>query len=125
VRDDLAAGRVLVVDDEPRIRELLRDFLTTAGDELATAATGAAALEAVPTFQPDVILLDMLMPGLSGRDVFDALRRASATVPVILIPGTPRIVEEGFFSVLRNPFDLRTIADVVAAAVNHRRSSSA
>jgi FixJ family two-component response regulator len=79
----------------------------------------------VPTFQPDVILLDMLMPGLSGREVFDALRRTGVTVPAILISGTPGMVEEGFFRVLRKPFDLRTIADVVAAAVNHRRSSSA
>jgi FixJ family two-component response regulator len=50
---------------------------------------------------------------------------AGVTVPVILISGTPRIVEEGFFRVLRKPFDLRALADVVTAAVNHRRSSSA
>jgi CheY-like chemotaxis protein len=120
-----ASGRVMVVDDEPHVRELLRDFLTGEGHDVATFATGADALAAVQTVQPDVILVDMLMPGLSGRDVFDALRLAGVTVPVILISGTPRVVEEGFFQVLRKPFDIRTLAEVVAAAVNHRRSSGA
>jgi CheY-like chemotaxis protein len=113
----------MVVDDEPQVRELLRDFLTGEGHELATFATGAEALDAVPTFQPDVILVDMLMPGLSGRDFLEALRRAGVTVPVILVPGTPQVVNEGFFRVLVKPFRLRTLAEVVAAAVNHRRSS--
>jgi CheY-like chemotaxis protein len=119
------ASRVLIADDEPHVLELLRDFLTGVGYEVLAVATGAEALDAVPAFQPDVILLDMLMPGLSGRDVFDALRRTGVTVPVILISGTPRLVEEGFFRVLRKPFDLRALADAVAAAVNHRRSSGA
>ena len=69
----------------------------------------------MPTFQPDVILLDMLMPGLPGRDVRDALRRAGVTVPVILISGNPDIVGEGFFGVLRKPFNLREMAELVAA----------
>jgi two-component system, OmpR family, response regulator len=119
------AGLVLIADDEPHIRELLRDFLTSEGYAVLAVASGAEALEALPTFRPDVILLDMLMPGLSGRDVFDAVRRAGVTVPVILISGTPRIVQEGFFRVLRKPFNLRAVGDVVAAAVNQRRSSSA
>jgi CheY-like chemotaxis protein len=119
------AGLVLVVDDEPHIRELLRDFLIGEGYAVVAVASGAEALEAVPTFQPDVILLDMLMPGLSGSDVLDALRRAAWTAPVILISGTPRIVQEGFFRVLIKPFNLRAVGDVVAAAVNHRRGASA
>lgn len=122
-----ASGRVMVVDDEPHLRELLRDFLTSERYEVATFATGAAALDAVSILQPDVILVDMLMPGLSGRDVLDALRRDGVTVPVILVSGTPQRVdvEEGFFRVLVKPFDLRTLAEVVAAALNHRRSSGA
>ena len=59
-----ASGRVLIADDEPHVRELLRDFLTGQGYEVATAATGDE--DAVPTFRPDVILVDRLMPGL-GR----------------------------------------------------------
>ena len=60
-------GRVLIVDDERHVREVLRDFLTSMGDEVATAASAAEALELVPTFQPDVILTDMKMPGAAPQ----------------------------------------------------------
>ena len=90
-------GRILIVDDEPDVRELLRDFLASVGDEVATAASGADALEVVPVFLPDVILTDLLMPGMSGADLFDALRGAGVTVPVILISGQPITMPEGFF----------------------------
>jgi CheY-like chemotaxis protein len=119
----MSRGRVMVVDDELLVLNLLRDFLTGEGYEVARFATGAEALDAVPSFQPDVILVDMLMPGMSGRDVLDALRRDRVTVPVILVSGTPPLVAEGFFQVLEKPFNLGTIAAVVAAALTHQRSS--
>ena len=120
-----ASGRILIADDEPRIRELLRDFLVGKGYEVATAATGGQVLDAVPTFQPDVILVDMLMPDLSGTDVLDALRRAGVTVPVILMSGHHANAPEGFFGVLRKPFNLPRLAEVVAAAIGHGRTPGA
>jgi CheY-like chemotaxis protein len=120
-----ASGRILIAEDEPHVRELLRDFLAGQGYEVTTVATGAEALGAVATFQPDTILVDMLMPGLSGTDVLDALRRAGVTVPVILISGHHVAVREGFFGVLHKPFNLRTMAEVIAAAVAHGRTSGA
>jgi CheY-like chemotaxis protein len=119
------SGRVLVVDDEVHVRQVLRDFLTTVGNEVATAASGTEALELVPTFQPDVVLVDMVMPGLSGVEVLDALRRAGVTVPVILISGHMIRMPEGFFAMLRKPFDLRKLADVVTAAMAHGRGENA
>ena len=119
-----ASGRVLIVDDDPLIREMLRDFLTTVGDEVATAASGAEAVEVVPIFQPDVILTDMLMPGMSGTDLLDALRRAGVIVPVILISGQP-ITPEGFFGLLEKPFDLQKLTEVVTAAIDHGRTGRA
>jgi DNA-binding response OmpR family regulator len=118
-------ARVLIVDDEAQIREVLRHFLTREGCLVSTVETGREALDAVPIFQPDVILVDMVMPGLSGADVLIALRRASVTVPVILISAHDVIVGEAFFRVLTKPINLRTLADVVAAAVEHGRPSSA
>jgi CheY-like chemotaxis protein len=118
------SGRVLVVDDEVHVRQVLRDFLTTVGDEVATAASGTEALELVPTFQPDVVLVDMVMPGLSGVEVLDALRRAGVTVPVILISGHMIRMPEGFFAMLRKPFDLRKLAEVVTAAMTHGRGEN-
>ena len=60
-------GRVLIVDDEGHVSEVLRDFLTNMGDEVVTAASAAEALELVPTFQPEVILTDMKMPGAAPQ----------------------------------------------------------
>jgi CheY-like chemotaxis protein len=120
-----APGRVLVVDDTPLVRELLRDFLATVGHEVATAASGADALEVVPVFQPGVILTDMAMPGMSGAELLDALRRAGVTVPVILISGTPITMPEGFFELLRKPFDLQKLAEAVTAALDRGRTERA
>ena len=92
---------------------------------MAIAASGAYALKIVPVFQPDVILTDMLMPGMSGADLLNALRRAGVTVPVILISGQPITMPEGFFGFLRKPFDLRKLAEVVTAALDHGRTERA
>ena len=120
-----ASGRVLIADDGPQIREWLRDFLTSQGYEVAAVATGAQLLDAVPTFQPDVIVVDMVMPGFSGTDVLAALRRGGLTMPVILISGHEITMREGFFGVLSKPFKLRRLAEVVAAAMSHGRSPGA
>jgi two-component system, OmpR family, response regulator len=119
-----SAGRVLIVDDELLVRDLLRDFLTTVGDDVATAASGAEALETVRVFRPDVILVDMVMPGMSGAELLQALRRAGHTMPVILISGQIVTPPEGFFAFLRKPFDLRKLAEVVTAAMNQRRGDA-
>jgi FixJ family two-component response regulator len=115
-------GRVMVVDDEPHVREFLRDFLTSLRYEVAAFATGRQLLDAVPTFQPDVIVIDMRMPGLSGAEVLAALRRAGVTVPVILVSGNQLTVPEGVFDFVKKPFDLRTLAGVVSAAVDQGRT---
>jgi DNA-binding response OmpR family regulator len=113
---------VLIADDEAEVRELLRHFLTREGYLVSAVETGGEALDAVPTFRPDVIIVDMVMPGLSGIDVFLALRRAGVNAPTILISAYDVLVGEGFFRVLRKPFNLRALAEAVAAAVDHRRS---
>jgi FixJ family two-component response regulator len=118
-------ARVLVADDEPRVREFLLDLLASQGYEVAVFATGAQLLDAVPTFHPDVIVVDMLMPGLSGADVLAVLRRAGHTVPVILISGHHITMPDGFFAFIKKPFNLRQLVEVVAAAVFHRRTSNA
>jgi CheY-like chemotaxis protein len=118
-------GRILIVDDEPLVCALLRDFLATVADVVATAASGADALRIVPVFQPDLILTDMMMPGMSGADLLDALRRAGVTVPVILMSGKLITMPEGFFGLLRKPFDLRELAEVVTAALDHGRTERA
>ena len=121
VGHSVPAGRVLVVDDVPEVVKLLRDYLTEQGHEVQTATTGIEALNAVVRFQPDVILLDMQMPGLSGMNVLDELRRAGLTVPVILISARSPNAREGFFATFKKPFELDAIARTVAAALKQRR----
>jgi CheY-like chemotaxis protein len=120
-----SSARVLIVDDERPVREMLREFLTIQGYEVSTAATGTEGLDAVPSFQPDVILLDRTMPGLSGPEVLSALSRAGIGIPVILISGTEATRREGFFDVLSKPFDLPRLAEVVTAALVYGRRESA
>jgi FixJ family two-component response regulator len=76
----------------------------------------------VPTFQPDVIVMGMKMPGLSGGEVLAALRRAGVTVPVILVSGNQLTVPEGVFDFVQKPFELRRLAGVVSAAVDQGRT---
>jgi DNA-binding response OmpR family regulator len=116
---------VLIVDDDAEVRELLRHFLTRQGYLVSAVETGREALDTVPTFRPDVILVDMVMPGLSGSDVVIALRRAGITVPAILISAHTVTGGDAFFAVLGKPFNLRTMAETVAAAVDHGRGRDA
>jgi CheY-like chemotaxis protein len=118
-------GRVMVADDEPQVRQFLRELLSSEGYEVVVFATGVQLLDAVPIFHPDVIVVDMMMPGWSGTDVLAALRRAGHAVPVILISGHPITEPEGFFAFIKKPFDLPHVIEAVAAAVDRGRSVGA
>ena len=75
---------VLVVDDEPKIAQLARDYLEHAGFAVRLAGDGNAALAAVRRDRPDLVVLDLGLPGLDGLDVTRAIRRDS-NVPVIML----------------------------------------
>jgi DNA-binding response OmpR family regulator len=75
------ATRVLVVDDEERIREIVRGYLENDGFEVAEARTGDTALGAVRDWHPDLVVLDVMMPGIDGIEVLRRLRTTS--VPTI------------------------------------------
>ena len=75
---------VLVVDDEPRIVELARDYLEHAGFAVITATDGPSALTAVRVRKPDVLVLDLGLPGMDGLDVARSIRRDS-TLPIIML----------------------------------------
>src|SRR5687767_4698475 len=78
-------ARLLVVDDEPNIRELLSASLRYAGFEVATAADGQQALEMAESFRPDLLVLDVMMPGLDGFGVVRRLRQAGRHKPVLFL----------------------------------------
>jgi two-component system, OmpR family, alkaline phosphatase synthesis response regulator PhoP len=75
---------ILIVDDEPKIVKLARDYLEQGGFQVLTALDGTAALSTARTERPDLIVLDLMLPGMDGLDVCRALRRES-DVPIIML----------------------------------------
>lgn len=80
----MSAGRVLVIDDEPQIRRIMRTTLTSAGYEVDDAKTGEEGLEKVRSFRPDLVLLDINMPGMGGVETCKALR-ADPNIAIIML----------------------------------------
>jgi DNA-binding NtrC family response regulator len=118
-------ARVLIVDDEPDILDVLNERLLREGYVVETASTGAAAIAAVRGRTPDAVLLDLNMPGaLDGRAVLGAIARE---VPVIVITAISDLadaraqLQAGAFDFISKPFDLNRVVEVVATAVAYRR----
>ena len=80
----MSAGRILVIDDEPQIRRIMRTALTGAGYEVDDAKTGEESLEKVREFRPDLVLLDINMPGMGGLATCRSIR-ASANIAIIML----------------------------------------
>jgi DNA-binding response OmpR family regulator/anti-sigma regulatory factor (Ser/Thr protein kinase) len=124
-------GRVLVVDDERPNRAVLVKLLTAMGCEAIEAATGEAGLEAARRHAPDLALVDIMMPGLSGYEVCSQLRSDPATsiIPVILVTARREVedVEHGFdlgaFDYIRKPFNARELVARVRNALALKHSS--
>jgi two-component system, OmpR family, response regulator len=81
----LKEARLLVVDDEPNILELLSASLRFAGFDVATATNGNEALRVAASYQPDLLVLDVMMPGLDGFEVVRRLRKEEQRVPVLFL----------------------------------------
>ena len=114
-----ASGRVLVVDDDRAIRELLSDVLTDEGYEVRVAAHGQAALEVLADWRADLIVLDMAMPVLDGRG-FRAAQLAHPEwrrVPVVVLSATAAYLSEestiGARAVMDKPFEVDDLARLV------------
>jgi DNA-binding response OmpR family regulator len=87
---------VMVVDDDPMTREMLRRILTKRGWSVTEAADGTDALSVLGRTRPAVVLLDLMMPGMDGFEVLDAMRREAAwrDIPVVIITAKDLTTEE-------------------------------
>ena len=118
--------KVLVVDDEPHIRTVLRGYLETDGFEVAEAANGAAALAALRDNPPDLVLLDVMLPGIDGLEVLRQLRGFS-DVYVILVTARAEEVDKlvglgvGADDYVTKPFSLREVTARVRAVLRRDR----
>ena len=107
---------ILVVDDEPQIRDLLKRFLTLRGYKVRVASDGQQALTMVEQQAPQLIVLDVYMPGINGVEVLRQLRRRKFTGGVILLTGSQddKLLQEaldlGSVDVMGKPVDLERLA---------------
>jgi DNA-binding response OmpR family regulator len=113
-------ARILVVDDDPAIRQLLTDVLEMEGYEISTAADGLAAVHALQTTSPDFVVLDVMMPGLDGFGVLKAIRsQGGEPMPVLMLTAAAepdantRAWSSGVDYYLAKPFTADAVLDLI------------
>jgi len=118
--------RILIIDDEDDIREIAAMSLeTAAGWEVMVANSGAQGLARAATYQPDAILLDVMMPGMDGPTTFRELRKnpATARIPVLFLTAKVQATDRRSFAnlgvqaVLVKPFDPMTLSAQISAVL--------
>ena len=120
-------GRILVVDDEPDLLDVLGALLTDAGWQVDTAPDGRTALGLVDGHRYEVVLSDIDMPGMNGVELLGEIRARDLDVPVLLITGHPRVdtaveaLERGALRYLRKPIRERDLASAVEDAARLHR----
>ncbi len=126
----MAKRRVLVVDDEPMVREVLQRYLELEGFEVTTAEDGEAALASFARDRPQLVLLDLMLPRIDGLEVFRRMR-ADAPTPVIMLTArgeeTDRIVglELGADDYVTKPFSPREVIARVRAVLRRTEQGAA
>jgi two-component system, OmpR family, KDP operon response regulator KdpE len=116
--------RVIAVDDEPQILRFLKPALTAAGYDVVTAATGSEALRTISTQAPDIVLLDLGLPDMDGKDVIRKLRAWSST-PIIVLSARDRETEKiealdlGADDYVNKPFSIGELMARMRAALRH------
>lgn len=118
--------KVLVVDDEPVIRAVVRDVLREEGYAVVEAPDGRTMLEILARECPDLVLMDVMMPGLDGREVFRVLRSREdlPEIPVVMMSAaaTADRLDPSIAAFLPKPFDLDQLMETVADLIGHPNS---
>jgi two-component system OmpR family response regulator len=123
--------RVLIVDDEPNIRDLLATSLRFAGFDIQTAANGTAAVAAVTESEPDIILLDVMLPDMNGFSVTKKLRSAGIQAPILFLTARDEVEDKitgltvGGDDYLTKPFSLDEVVARIQAILRRTKSAEA
>lgn len=124
----MSRARVLVIEDEIEVAATLLEQLAARDYEVVTATTAKEGLDVIDTFQPDVLLLDPTLPGLSGPALLPMFGRLHPRLPVIVVTSTvePRTLAEIAshqpFHLVHKPYDVDALDRLVAAAAEASRT---
>jgi len=116
-------GRILIVDDERPVLDVLSEYFATQGYAVQTASSGMEALSAVTRERPDLVLLDVRMPGMDGVEVLRRLRATEHGLAVIMVTANEDValaretLKIGAFDYVAKPFDFRYLDRAVAAGL--------
>jgi two-component system nitrogen regulation response regulator NtrX len=119
---------ILIVDDEPNIRRLLASLLAAEGHTSRTAATGEDGLVAVADSEPDVVLLDLALPGAGGLEILATLRTTHPALPVVMMSGRATLTDAvratkiGAFHFIEKPLSAEAVLLTVSSAIELRRA---
>jgi two-component system, OmpR family, KDP operon response regulator KdpE len=120
-----AALKILVIDDEPPIRKLLRMGLSTQGYQILEAPTGNAALKLLPE-QPDLVILDLGLPDMQGLDLLQMIRSRNESVPIVVLSsrgdeaGKVAALDLGADDYVTKPFGMDELLARMRAALRHQ-----
>ena len=116
-------GKVLVVDDELEVRQVLREFLSSRGYDVSTASGGAEAVALVETIKPDLVLLDVAMPDMDGVETLKRIVAIEPALAVIMVTAnadigvTSKLLALGAVDYVPKPFDLDYLDQAVSTQV--------
>ncbi len=114
-------AKILVIDDEPEITDIVETFLETAGYEVESENASEEGIEKAKSFLPDLVLLDIMMPTMDGYEICSELKRSEKTkrIPVVFLTGKDARSDEGrSFKVggvlyIKKPFSCERLLDIV------------
>ena len=119
----MALGKVLVVDDELEVRQVLFEFLSSRGYDVTTASGGAEAVAIVETVKPDLVLLDVAMPDMDGVETLKRIVAIEPALAVIMVTAnsdigtTSKLLALGAVDYVPKPFDLDYLDQAVSTQV--------
>jgi len=122
-------SKILAIDDDSIIRTLLTNILTKAGYEVVTAADGESGLELAVSTNPDLVVTDFQMPGISGLEVLTELQRTQPGLPVILLTAhgdvalTIKSIQLGAYDFIEKPIQMQELLDVIRNGLDVSRQS--
>jgi len=121
LKEKVKTSKILVIDDEPQVTEIIEAFLTNAGHEVIVSNGANDGLSKARDMKPDVILLDIMMPGSDGYSICNELKNdpPTADIPVVFLTGKDRSEDQGrSFKVggdmfIKKPFSCERLLEII------------